>query len=396
MLHWYNPLVWLAALLSRQDGELACDEGAVRKLGQAERAAYGRTLLRMSCPGRPAPMQTATTMTGGARALKERITLLVRRPKTALWALVLSLLIAAAAVGCTFSGAEKPAPAVTGAMKRSDYAAELDPLGFTITAPGENIMQAAGIWAKAYAARIAEGLSPDSPFRCREAESVACAPVAESLLSPKAFLFDMSFAFDSQYPVAFSDELGKNGFYLDERGEEETEENLSVQLRCKIALVQTGENEWSCVERGTEDYWGYLRYDMTDQMHYLVGSTLRDEVSVEEILSALPYLDWDSFLDKLGSWGWNELWEALEEACLTEGRVCSTGPQLWSEVYPDDQAYRDMYIMLSVRNSDGAYTEGLAYLLKKQRDYDPETFERCLLEFPEEEREFYRILVEYA
>ncbi|MBQ7872318.1 MAG: peptidase M56, partial [Oscillospiraceae bacterium] len=32
-LHWYNPLVWWAASLSRRDCELACDEGALRKLG---------------------------------------------------------------------------------------------------------------------------------------------------------------------------------------------------------------------------------------------------------------------------------------------------------------------------------------------------------------------------
>ena len=29
-LHWYNPLVWLSAALSKRDGELACDEGALR------------------------------------------------------------------------------------------------------------------------------------------------------------------------------------------------------------------------------------------------------------------------------------------------------------------------------------------------------------------------------
>jgi hypothetical protein len=124
-------------------------------------------------------------MTGGARALKERITLLVRRPKPALWALVLSLLIAAAAVSCAFSGAEESAPAVTAAQKRSDYAAELEPLGFYVNAPGEDGIQAADTWAAAYAARIAEGLSPDSPFRCRGAEAVVCVPVAESLLSPR-------------------------------------------------------------------------------------------------------------------------------------------------------------------------------------------------------------------
>ncbi len=185
VVHWYNPLVWLAAVFSKQDGELACDEGAVRRLGEAERAAYGKTLLRMSCPGRPALMQTATTMTGGARALRERIVFLARKPKPALLALVISLLIAAAAAGCAFVGAKAPSPLVTEAVNRSDYAAELDPLGFAVTDYSMDSIQAADAWARAYAARIAEGLSPDSPFRCRGAEAVVCVPVAESLLSPR-------------------------------------------------------------------------------------------------------------------------------------------------------------------------------------------------------------------
>ena len=49
-LHWYNPLVWWAAFLSRQDAELACDEATVRRLGEGERAEYGRTLLRLYEP----------------------------------------------------------------------------------------------------------------------------------------------------------------------------------------------------------------------------------------------------------------------------------------------------------------------------------------------------------
>ena len=48
-LHWYNPLVWWAASLSKRDAELACDEAAVRRLGEGERADYGRTLLGLSC-----------------------------------------------------------------------------------------------------------------------------------------------------------------------------------------------------------------------------------------------------------------------------------------------------------------------------------------------------------
>ena len=104
-LHWYNPLVWLAAAASRADGELACDAATVRQLGEEQRAAYGRTLIEMTCRKPTALLVTATTMTGGARGLKERITMLVKKPKTAVSVLLLVVLIAAVAVGCTFTGA---------------------------------------------------------------------------------------------------------------------------------------------------------------------------------------------------------------------------------------------------------------------------------------------------
>ena len=48
-LHWYNPLVWLAAILSRRDQELACDEAAIARIGESERAEYGKTLISLTC-----------------------------------------------------------------------------------------------------------------------------------------------------------------------------------------------------------------------------------------------------------------------------------------------------------------------------------------------------------
>lgn len=109
-LHWYNPMVWAAAVLSRRDGELCCDEATVKKLGEGERAAYGRTLLAVTCSGRSNPMLTATSMTGSG--IRERILLLAKRPKTAAYTLAAVVLIAAAAVGCTFTGAEREEDAV--------------------------------------------------------------------------------------------------------------------------------------------------------------------------------------------------------------------------------------------------------------------------------------------
>ena len=108
-LHWFNPLVWWAAVLSRRDAELACDEATVRTLGEEERAAYGRTLLRMTCRGHGGLLPAAPAMSGDE--IKERILLLAKKPRTAAYTLAAVLLIAALAVGCTFTGAkegEKP------------------------------------------------------------------------------------------------------------------------------------------------------------------------------------------------------------------------------------------------------------------------------------------------
>lgn len=111
VLHWYNPLVWVAAILSRRDAELACDEATIRKLGEDQRHSYGKTLIEMTCARRPGAglMNTATTMTGSKAAIKERVTMIVKKQKLSIVALILTLAIAVLAVGCAFSGTKQTA-----------------------------------------------------------------------------------------------------------------------------------------------------------------------------------------------------------------------------------------------------------------------------------------------
>ncbi len=108
-LYWFHPLVWWAAALSRQDCELACDEGALKHLGEQERIPYGDTLLSMiSHASRPQELfRTATTMAASKKQLKERVEMIVKQPKK-LWIALLCLLwVIALTVGCTFTGANK-------------------------------------------------------------------------------------------------------------------------------------------------------------------------------------------------------------------------------------------------------------------------------------------------
>ncbi len=105
-LHWYNPLVWLAAALSKRDGELSCDEGAVARLGEKERVPYGRTLVGLSIrPTRPADLlECSTAMTGGKKALRERVAALVRKPETKKTALFAAAALLALAAVFVFAG----------------------------------------------------------------------------------------------------------------------------------------------------------------------------------------------------------------------------------------------------------------------------------------------------
>lgn len=83
-LHWYDPLVWYAAIVSKRDAELACDERTLRRLGGEERAAYGETLLSltMAKPSARDLLSCSTAMVGGKKTLRERIEGIARSRRT--------------------------------------------------------------------------------------------------------------------------------------------------------------------------------------------------------------------------------------------------------------------------------------------------------------------------
>lgn len=82
-VYWINPLVWVAAVLSKRDCELACDEEALLILGEEERIPYGETLLSIiTGKSRLSDIAcTATTMNGSGRSIKERIKFIAEKPK---------------------------------------------------------------------------------------------------------------------------------------------------------------------------------------------------------------------------------------------------------------------------------------------------------------------------
>ena len=110
VLHWYNPLVWLAVICSKRDGELACDEGTVLRLGEGERIPYGRTLVDLVARRSLRPgdlISCSTAMAGGNKTIQQRIAQLVKKPETKKTALFAAAALVALAAVFTFAGTKE-------------------------------------------------------------------------------------------------------------------------------------------------------------------------------------------------------------------------------------------------------------------------------------------------
>lgn len=95
IIYWWNPLVWIAAQLSKQDCELSCDEIAIKTLGEEERIPYGETLLSLVCvKTRPKDLiSMSTTMTGSSKSMKQRIQRIAKQTKMVWWIAVLLICV---------------------------------------------------------------------------------------------------------------------------------------------------------------------------------------------------------------------------------------------------------------------------------------------------------------
>ena len=94
--YWWNPFIWLAAICSKRDAELACDEAVAAKLPESKRLAYARAILAQ------APRKTAALSLAGP-PVKERILFLTKKRRTSALCVILALLIVASATGCSFA-----------------------------------------------------------------------------------------------------------------------------------------------------------------------------------------------------------------------------------------------------------------------------------------------------
>ena len=96
ILYWWNPFIWLAAILSKRDAELACDEAVAAGLSDAQRLVYARAILAQ------APRKAAALSLAGP-PVRERILFLTKKQRTSVLCVILALLLIVSAAGCSIT-----------------------------------------------------------------------------------------------------------------------------------------------------------------------------------------------------------------------------------------------------------------------------------------------------
>ena len=96
IVYWWNPFIWLAAILSKRDAELACDEAVAAGLSDAQRLVYARAILAQ------APRKAAALSLAGP-PVRERILFLTKKQRTSALCVILALLLIVSAAGCSIT-----------------------------------------------------------------------------------------------------------------------------------------------------------------------------------------------------------------------------------------------------------------------------------------------------
>lgn len=96
IVYWWNPFIWLAAICSKRDAELACDEAVAAGLSDAQRLVYARAILAQT------PRKAAALSLAGP-PVRERILFLTKKQRTSVLCVILALLLIVSAAGCSIT-----------------------------------------------------------------------------------------------------------------------------------------------------------------------------------------------------------------------------------------------------------------------------------------------------
>ena len=97
-IHWFNPLVWVAFVLSGKDMEMSCDEAVLKRMGEGIRADYSASLLTLATGRR---IIAGTPLAFGEGNTKDRIKNLLNWKQPKVWFTLAAMLLCMVVIaGC--------------------------------------------------------------------------------------------------------------------------------------------------------------------------------------------------------------------------------------------------------------------------------------------------------
>ena len=114
-LHWFNPLIWVARREIDRVCELSCDEAVISGLDTYGKQHYGNTLISVSS-NKKSPMPVlSTTMCAEKRALKERLSAIMKSKKHTKLTVLISAIVflAITLTACAVTAGSDPDPTPT-------------------------------------------------------------------------------------------------------------------------------------------------------------------------------------------------------------------------------------------------------------------------------------------
>ncbi|WP_084134589.1 M56 family metallopeptidase [Paenibacillus harenae] len=109
IVHWFNPVLWLAYSLMSKDMEMSCDESVIRKMGTDQKASYSRSLLSLSVKRNG--LLTGSPLAFGESHIKSRIKNILTYKKPDIWVIAAAVLVTAASIALLTANPEYEAKA---------------------------------------------------------------------------------------------------------------------------------------------------------------------------------------------------------------------------------------------------------------------------------------------
>ena len=107
MIHWFNPLVWLAFVLASRDMEMSCDEAVIRKFGEDVRADYSASLLNLATGHR---LFAGTPLAFGEGDPTGRVRNLAKWKKPKRWIILVCVILCVVLAVCLLTDPETIKP----------------------------------------------------------------------------------------------------------------------------------------------------------------------------------------------------------------------------------------------------------------------------------------------